>query len=62
MLKQDLTIHYSLPKRKNNKVIELMKDNFGGKIMKEKSYKSKTYSYLKDNNDEDKKKTQKSVS
>ena len=41
MLKQDLTIHYSLPKRKNNKVIELMKDNFGGKIMKEKSYESK---------------------
>ena len=40
-----------------------MKDELGGKIVKE-FVKEKTYSYLKDNNDEDKKlkKVQKQVS
>ena len=48
---------------KNKKVIGLMKDELGGKIVKE-FVKEKTYSYLKDNNDEDKKfkKVQKQVS
>ena len=37
-------------------MIELMKDELGGQIMKEfVRLRLKTYSYLKDNNDEDKK-------
>ena len=45
-----------LPKGKNKKVIELMKHELGEKIMKEFVWlTAKTYSYLKDNNDEDKK-------
>ena len=45
-----------LPKGKNKKVIRLMKDELGGQIMKELfRLRAKTYSYLKDNNDEDKK-------
>ena len=44
-----------LPKGKNEKVIGLMKDELGGQIMKEfVGLKAKTYSYLK-NNDENKK-------
>ena len=41
-----------------------MKDELGGQIMKEfAALRAKTYSYLKDNNDEDKKqRAQKSVS
>ena len=43
-------------KGKNKKVIELMKDELGGKIMKKfAALRKKTYSYLTDNNDEDKK-------
>ena len=45
-----------LPKGKHKKVIGLMKDKLGGQIMKEfVGLRAKTYSYLKDNNDEDKK-------
>ena len=45
-----------LPKGKNKKVIRLMKDELGGQIMKELvGLRVKTYSYLKDNIDEDKK-------
>ena len=45
-----------LPKGKNEKVIGLMKDELGGQIMKELvGLRAKTYSYLKGNNDEDKK-------
>ena len=45
-----------LPKEKNKKVIGLMKDELGGKIMTQfAALGPKTYSYLTNNNDEDKK-------
>ena len=45
-----------LPKGKNKNVIGLMKDELGGKIMKEfAALRAKPFSYLTDNNDEDKK-------
>ena len=53
-----------LPKGKNKKIIGLMEDELDGEIMKEfVALKVKTYNYLKDNNDEDKKAkgTEKSV-
>ena len=53
-----------LPSGKDAKVIGLMKDELGGKTMKKiVGLRAKRYSYLKANNDEDKKqKAQKSVS
>ena len=49
-------INRPLPKGRNKKVIGLMKYELGGKIMKEFVVLiAKMYSYLKDNNDEDKK-------
>ena len=45
-----------MPKAKNKKVIRLIKDELGGKIMKDfVGLRAKTCSYVKDNNDEDKK-------
>ena len=45
-----------LPRGKNKKVIGLMKDKIGGKIMKEiVAFRSKTYSYLMDDGGSDKK-------
>ena len=45
-----------LPKETNNKLIGLMRGKLGGQIMKEfVGLRAKTYSYLKENNDEDKK-------
>ena len=46
----------SLPRGKNKKIIGLMKDELGGRIIaKYVGVHSKAYSYLKDNDDEDKK-------
>ena len=48
-------LHRILPKGKK-KVIGLIKDRLGKQILKEfVGVRAKTYSYLKDNNDEDKK-------
>ena len=45
-----------LPKRKYEKVIRLMNDKLGGKIMKEfRDFIATTYSYLIDESSEDKK-------
>ena len=49
-------IDRTLPKGKNKKVIGLTKDELGGRIMKKfVGLRAKTHSYLKENNDEDKK-------
>ena len=46
----ELWIRQLLPKRKNKKVIVLMKDESGGKIMKLSALRTKTYNYLTGNN------------
>ena len=60
MLKQDLALQIlknrPLPKVKNKKVSGLMKDELGGQIMQKfVGLRAKTFNYLKDSNDEDKK-------
>ena len=51
-----LNIDRLLSKGKNKNVIGLMKDDLDGQIMKEfVGLRTKTCSYLKDNNDDDKK-------
>ena len=45
-----------LSKEKNKKVIGVIKDNFGGKLLKEFiGLRAKTFSYLTDDNSEEKK-------
>ena len=52
----NIELHRLLLKQKNKKVIGLMKDELGGQTIKEfVGLRAKIYSYLKDNNDEDKK-------
>ena len=56
-LKKDLTLQIDRPlaKEKNKKVIGLKKNELGGQIMKKFfGLRPKTYSYLKNNNDNDK--------
>ena len=49
-------VNRPLPKRKNKKVTELMKDKLAGKIMAEfAALRPKTYSYLMDDGNNDKK-------
>ena len=53
----NIEIDRPFPKGKNKKVTGLIKDELGGQIMKEfVGLIPKPYSYLKDNNDKDKKK------
>ena len=65
MLKQDLEINRPSPIGENKKVIGLMKDGWGGEIVKKfVGLRAKTNSYLKDNDNEYKKakETKKSAS
>ena len=49
-------LNRSFPKRKNRKVIGLMKNKLGGKIRRQiVRLRAKTYTYLIDNGSEDKK-------
>ena len=54
---KDVQKGFHTSKRKNRKVIELMKDQLGGKIMTEAEnvLRPKKYSYLTNDNDENKK-------
>ena len=57
MLEQELTLQIMNQKGKNQKVIGLMKDELGGRIVtKFVGLRVKTYSYLIDDGSEDKKK------
>ena len=52
----DYEVNRPLPTRKNKKVIRLMKDKLGGKIMTEYvALRPKTYSYLMDDGESDQK-------
>ena len=51
-----MELNRPFPKGKDKKIIGLMKDELDRQILKEFVWlRAKTYSYLKDNNDEDKK-------
>ena len=53
----NLELRRPFPKAKNEKLIGLIKDEFGGEIMKDFfGFRAKIFSYFKDNNNEDKKK------
>ena len=59
----DYELHKPLTKGKNKKVIGLIKAELGGKIMNQFAVvRAKTYSYLTDNNNEDKNGNEKNVS
>ena len=59
----DYELHKPLTKGKNKKVIGLIKAELGGKIMNQfAAVRAKTYSYLTDNNNEDKNGKEKNVS
>ena len=51
----DFELKKPLPKGKNKNIIRLMKNELGGQTRKEfVAFRAKTYSYFKDNSDEDK--------
>ena len=51
----DFELKKPLPKGKNKNIIRLMKNELGGQTTKEfVAFRTKTYSYFKYNNDEDK--------
>ena len=53
----NLELRRPFPKAKNENLIGLIKDEFGGEIMKDFfGFRAKIFSYFKNNNNEDKKK------